>query len=187
MCQGTPTSSSLHAHQPSHASGMRASSEPLSFLLPSLLPAQHGGPASNPRAIQSPILKPTCLKSSRLCREPASRTPGARLGGSARITEPGARLHPASSSHERSLYYLADRCLATGDSQLERTDWSHPAHASHRGCFTPHPASYQRSAPTQCYSPTLSQLWAFTAFSRNGEGRSWSITMAAFVSVSDLP
>lgn len=81
-----------------------------------------------------------------------------------RITEPGARLHPTSSSHERSLYYLADRCLATGDSQLERTDRSHPAHASHRGCFTPHPASYQRSAPTQCYSPTQMSIVGIHCF-----------------------
>lgn len=165
---------------------VRASSEPLSFLLPFLLPTQHGGLASNARTIQSPILKPTCLKSSRLCREPASKASDARLGGSAGITKPGARLHPTSSLHERSLYSLANRCLATGQSQLERTEWSHPAHASHRGCFTPHPASHQRNAPTQCYSLTLSQLWACTAFSRNGEGRFRSIIMTAFVSVSDL-
>lgn len=53
----------------------------------------------------------------------------------------------------RDLYYLEDRCLATGQSQLERM-----------GSGPSSPCLPQRNMPARCYSPTLSQWWASTAF-----------------------
>lgn len=162
MCQEAPT--------PPH-SPLPAPAQPQScqgFLLVSELPAAlspscpAGWPCPNPTAIHWPILKATCLKSSCLCREPGKVPVPGWVAWRESQSWALSCILPASLT--RDLYYLADRCLATGQSQLERTDQGHPAHASLGGCFSPRPASNQRSTPTQCYSPTLSQLWACTVF-----------------------